>query len=219
MKKLFIVLICSLVAAWSCHIDGSYSATNVQDFVTITEGKLVNDLGVVYTVSDKASEVPELLEGQRYYLLFDILNKYYDISIIQGIHVDVLETAKATEADAQLTAHDPVVVQLNWIGGNYIDLGFKYYYDPASDCAHNVFCHYALEDGNKTKHFYLYHDGNNENPAAMDMDKLKEKLRIISIPLGNLDGIDQVCLSLDLLGVDAEGKYQVVSQTYSTSSN
>ena len=53
MKKLLIPLLCSLLAAWSCNLDSSYYAENVPDIVTVTEHRLINDNGVVYTLAEK----------------------------------------------------------------------------------------------------------------------------------------------------------------------
>ena len=76
MKKYFLLLVCCLAAAWSCKLEGTYNQSNVQDFVTLTEGQLVNDYGTVFTIKNVASDkVPvPTVEGQRYFLLFDILN-------------------------------------------------------------------------------------------------------------------------------------------------
>ena len=209
MKKLLIPLVCSLIAAWSCNVESTYRATNVQDIVTVIQNQLVNDSGVLYTISSTPKDMPELIEGNRYYMLFDILNRQFEIDIKSVINIDIINPGEDT--GEELTAHDPIIIQFNYIGKKYIDLAFTYYYDPTSNCAHDVFVHSIYE--NKQLKLRLYHDGNNENPVMMSEDLLKQKTRIISIPLGDRE-VNSVSITTDLLGTDKEGKPAIVTQTY-----
>lgn len=216
MKKLLIPLVCSLIAAWSCNLEGSYSAQNVWDIVTIQQHKLVNDSGVVYNVSSAPKDMPELEEGKRYYLVFDILNKSYEIAVQTCLPVAILVPTPADEAE-EITAHDPILVQFNYIGSKYIDLGFNYYYDDRSNFAHEVFGRYTIsvdpQDGNHILNLSLYHDGNSENPAVMDEASLKLGTRIVSIPVDAWD-FKAVTLTVDILSTNDDGKYVVESKTY-----
>ena len=209
MKKLLIPLIFSLVAAWSCNVGTTYSATNVQDIVTIVEHQLVSDGGVLYTVTAAPKDMQELQEGHRYYLLFDILNQYFDIEIKSVVPIDIITPAEDTGEEVQ--AHDPVIVQFNYIGKKYIDLAFTYYYDPTSNCAHDVFVN-ALRDKKKLQ-LTLYHDGNDENPTKMSEESLKQNTRIISIDKGDQE-LESVSLTLNLLGKDEKGNYAILTKTY-----
>lgn len=214
MKKLLIPLLCCLTFAWSCKLEGNYSAQNVWDIVTITDHQLVNDNGVRYTISRTVSKVPDLEEGGRYYMEFDILNSDYEITLRSVTPVDIV-VATSTGETGGISAHDPVIVKFNWIGPKYMDLAFNYYYDEKSNCAHNVFACYSLDidpsDNKPVLNLFLFHDGNDENPSAMSESDLKLATRIISIPLDQ-GKFDAVTLTLNILSEDNK----VESKTYST---
>lgn len=215
MKKMLFTLLCCLTAAWSCNIDGSYSAKNVQDIVTVAaDQQLVSDTGVTYYVSEVAKDAPALEEGKRYYIIFDILNINYDISISTVIPVQIV-VAEEVDDTEEITAHDPIQVVFNWIGRRYIDLGFSYYCDETSNCAHDVFARYTLTNGGSLLKLFIYHDGNDENPASMDPKLLKTESRIISIPISQWD-LSSVTLSLDILSTDRDGNYVVERKEYSS---
>ena len=111
MKKLLIPLLCSLFAAWSCHLDSSYYAENVPDIVTVTEHRLINDNGVVYTLAEKSSEnLPDLEEDKRYYIVFDILNQAFEIRLHSVIPVEIKVPEELPESTEGLGG-DPVQVQ------------------------------------------------------------------------------------------------------------
>lgn len=214
MKKLLIPLLCCLVAAWACNMEGSYSAQNVQDIVTVAKGQLVNDNGVRYTISDVYKDAPALEEGKRYYIVFDILNINYDISVRSVTPIQVIVPVPASDQE-EITAHDPIDVVFNWVGTSYLDLGYTYYYNEQSNCAHDLLVRYNLTNGDSVLNLFLYHDGNDENPAAMAEKDLKTGTRIISIPVSqwNLSGVN---LTMDVLINDGTGKYTVERQTYSS---
>ena len=215
MKKILFPLLCCMVAAWSCNLDGSYSAKNVQDIVTVaTDHQLVSDTGVKYYVTEVAKDAPALEEGKRYYIIFDILNINYDISIYTVMPVQIV-TAEEEDENEDITAHDPIQVVFNWIGRSYVDLGFSYYCDETSNCAHDVFARYTLTNGGSHLKISLYHDGNDENPASMDPKLLKKEDRIISIPISQWD-LSSVTLSLDILSTDRDGNYVVERKEYSS---
>lgn len=209
MKKLLIPLIFSLVAAWSCNVGTTYSATNVQDIVTIVEHQLVNDSGDLYTVTSAPKDMQELQEGHRYYLLFDILNQYFDIEIKSVIEVDII--TPEPDSGVPESAHDPVIFQFNYIGDKYIDLAFTYYYNPAGNYAHRTFVKSTYE--NRQLKLTMYHDGNDENPTKMSEDVLKQKTSIVSIPRGDKE-IESVSLTLTLLGKDEKGDPAIVTKTF-----
>ena len=214
MKKMLFTLLCCLVAAWSCNIDGSYNAKNVQDIITVTDQQLVSDTGVKYYPIEIAKDAPALEEGKRYYIIFDVLNINYDINITSVIPVQIV-TAQAADENETITAHDPVKIIFNWIGRSYIDLAFSYYYDVSSNSAHDVFARYSLTNGGGHLNIALYHDGNNENPAAMDEKLLKTENRIISIPIYQWN-ISSVTVSMDVLTQNGDGTYTIERKEYSS---
>ena len=214
MKRILIPLLCCLLAAWSCNVDSSFSTMNTQDMVTVSGGKLLNDNGVLYTLSQKAADTPALEEGKRYYIIFDILDKNYNVFVNTVIPAEIV-VPTAASAEESITAHDPLVVQFNWIGPKYLDLSFSYFYKEGSDCAHAIFARYSLSDDKKTLNLSVYHDGNDENPATLDEKDLKHEVRIVSIPISDWSP-SVVTLTLDVLSQNDEGKYTVERLTYST---
>ena len=96
MKKILFPLLCCLVAFWSCNMKGSYSANNVQDIVTVGDHELVSDTGVKYYVLEVPKDAPALEVGKRYYIVFDILNIDYDISVSSVIPVQIVVPTEAS---------------------------------------------------------------------------------------------------------------------------
>ena len=118
MKKLFVLLLC-LAAVWSCNMTGSYYVENCQDFVTLSDGSLVNDYSVIYNVSSVASDkviVPSV-DGRRYFLQFDIINGNYDILLKNTLDVSTLQAFPA--GGLEPVAHDPVSRFLALRGGGF----------------------------------------------------------------------------------------------------
>lgn len=225
MKKLLIPFVCCLLAAWSCNLEGSYYAENVSEIVTIESGKLVRDNGLTLTVvQESGATVSSLEEGGRYYLLFDILKQYYsesgaavnEIRLKDATPVEIIVPTPASEAE-EITACDPVLFDFNWISEKYLDMGLVIYTDPKSNCAHSLFARYSLDDTGNVLSLYLYHDGNNENPAYMDEKSLQTKRRVISIPMDRWENLQELRLTCDRLTRDGEsGSYKVARITSST---
>lgn len=212
MKKLLIPLVCGLFAICSCNLEGSYSATNVQDIVTIVEHQPMNDLGVQYTITKKAQDTPELTEGNRYFMLFDILNRQYEISVKSASPVEILP-AQAVDPAEEIKGHDPIQIYFNWIGSRYMDLAIGYYFDEKSNYARTFQARYSLDEAS-TLNVFLYLDGNNENPASMDENNLKQNTHFVSIPISDWD-FKAVTLTVDILTSTSEG-YVIEQKTYST---
>lgn len=212
MKKLLIPLVCGLFAICSCNLEGSYSATNVQDIVTIVEHQPMNDLGVQYTITKKAQDTPELTEGNRYFMLFDILNRQYEISVKSASPVEILP-AQAVDPAEEIKGHDPIQIYFNWIGSRYMDLAIGYYFDEKSNYARTFQARYSLDEAS-TLNVFLYLDGNNENPASMDENNLKQNTHFISIPISDWD-FKAVTLTVDILTSTSEG-YVIEQKTYPT---
>lgn len=213
MKRVFLTLLCCL-AAWSCNMEGSFSAKNAWDFVTVAQGKLVSDTGAVYTVSDVPKDAPALEEGKRYYVVFDILNINYEVSITSVTPIRIVVPTLESPQE-EITAHDPVEVLSNWIGPNYIDIMLSYYYDEKSSFEHDIFGRYTISNGDTILSLSLYHDGNDENPSAMDEKLLKKENAIISIPVSQWELVSAT-ISLDILTQGTDGSYKVERKTFSS---
>ncbi|MBR3990142.1 MAG: hypothetical protein IKI85_06310 [Bacteroidales bacterium] len=215
MKKLLIPLLCSLFAAWSCHLDSSYYAENVPDIVTVTEHRLINDNGVVYTLAEKSSEnLPDLEEDKRYYIVFDILNQAFQIRLHSVIPVEIKVPEELPENTEGLGG-DPIQVQFAQYGRRYMDLGINCYFAAGSDYARQLKFYYTLENADSQLNIHLYNDGNNENPAKMDEKDLKIQSHIISIPMAKWESITEVNLSCDVLTKDATtGEFTITRRNY-----
>lgn len=218
MRKLIVLLLC-LAAVCSCNLKGSYYVENCQDFVTREEGRLVNDYGVIYNVSDVASDqvmVPSV-DGLRYFLTFDILNADYDIRLKNKIDVTTLQAIPAT--DPAPTAHDPVSIVLYSISPTWLNLGIRYYKGKESNFIHGFTAQYVHEPATDEITITLYHNGNDENPASADQESLEQVTQLFSIPLGFVGwtpaGVNLTC---HVLQKKSDGTYEVKQMTY-TSNN
>lgn len=215
MKKLFIPLICSLIAAWSCNMEGTYYAENMQDIVTILEHKLVNESGVVYNVTEKGNSLLEMEEGERYFIVFDILNRNLDIRLTNVLPVSIKSAAPVPTEE--ITAHDPVSLLFSSIGPKYMDLGFNYQCAKNSNYAHTLTFYYTLNNADSQLNLFLYHDGNDENLSKMSAKDLETRTSIISIPISQWQNVKEVTLTCDILAQDAStGAYSVVRHTFGT---
>lgn len=216
MKKLLIPFICCLVAAWSCKMEGSFYASNVQEFVTYQDGYLVNDNGVHYTLLPKqeGTDLIPLQEDQRYFALFDIENKNYQITLKDVQPVQIIMPSEYSEGD-EITAHDPVLYRLNQVG-KYWDMIIGYYKATNSTYNHQLSFYYKLEDSDSKLHLYVFHDGNDENPSKMEEKDLTYENKFISIPLtGAFKDVLQYEYTCDVLVKDiTAGKYKVERRTF-----
>lgn len=218
MKKLFALLL-FLVAAWSCHMDGSYYVQNCQDFVTLSEGTLMNDYGVVYSISQVASDkvtVPTV-SGKRYFLYFDILNANREILLKGTTDVNVLQALPVT--DPAPAYHDPIALAFSSISPYYLNLQIAYYQVKGSDFYHRFCVQYAKDEETGMLVFNFYHDGNDENPASVaDAETLEQVTRILSIPITGYgwtpSGLLFNCHVLQKKADDSG--YEVVQNTYSS---
>ena len=215
MKK-YILLLCCLAAAWSCKLEGTYTQSNVQEFVTLSEGLLVNDYGTQFHISQVASDqvpVPNV-EGKRYFLLFDILNANLDILLKKSTEVTTLSAAPAGEITPAF--HDPVSVAFYNISPAYLNLGITYYRLKGSYYAHRFVVEYKKEQGTNYISYILYHDGDDENPASVDDENsLEQASQLLSIPLKQADWTPEgVNLTCHVLQKNEEGTYEIEQVTY-----
>lgn len=218
MRKFIVLLLC-LTAFWSCKINGSYYVENCKDIVTLDEGSLINDYGVIYNLSDVASDkvVIPTVSGRRYYIVFDIMNANYDIRLKNTIDISNLQALP--ETDPAPTAHDPVSIVLYHISPNWLDLGFQYYKGKESTYIHGFNAQYVHEPGTDEITFTFYHSGNDENPASVSEEALEQVTQLFSIPLTGYGwtptGVNITC---HILQKTSDGTYEVKQITY-TSNN
>lgn len=216
MKKLLIPVLCCLVATWSCGFESSYYVENAQDIVTILEHQLVNDNGVVYTLSEKAvASLPDLEEDKRYYIVFDILNQQYQIRLRNAIEAHIVTPEELPEQTEGLGS-DPISFQFAQMGRKHLDMGINYYFAAGSDYAHQIKFYCTLENAGSQMNIHIYHDGNNENPTTLAEKDIKMDSRIISIPVSEWKTVNEVNIYCDVLAKDpATGEQKITRRMYS----
>lgn len=215
MKKLLIPLLCSLVAAWSCDFKSTYYVENAPDIVNVIDSRLINDQGVVYTITDKATtNLPNLEDGKRYYIVFDILNQQFDILLRNVTPVSIITPAILPDETEGLGS-DPIKIQFAQGNRSYIDLGIAYPVAAGSNYARQLKFYYTLENADSQLNIHIFYDGNNENPTKMEEKDLKSEFSVFSIPISQWTKIQEVNISCDVLATDySTGKYTIVHRTY-----
>lgn len=216
MKKLLIPLLCSLVAAWSCNFENSYYVENAHDIVTVDESqRLINDNGVVYTISENTSNLPALKEESRYYISFDILNQQFQIRLRSANPVDIC-TLEQLPAETEGLGQDPVNPLFSQASRYYLDLGISYYVASGSDYAHQIKFYYTLDNAESQLNIHVYHDGNGESPVSMEEKDLKLESKVISMPISQwVKTVNEIVIHFDVLVKDSTtGKYVTARREY-----
>lgn len=216
MKKLLIPLLCSLVAAWSCDFKNTYHVENAQDIVNVTNSRIINDFGVEYTLTDKAStQLPSLEEGKRYYIVFDVLNQQLEIVLRNVLPVSVVSPADLPD-ETETLGSDPIKIQFGQANRSYVDFGISYPVAVGSNYARQIRIYYTLENADSQLNIHIFYDGNHENPVTMDDKDLKAESGVFSIPISQWKDVQEVNITCDVLATDFNtGKDTVVRRTYS----
>ena len=184
MKKILLPLVCCLMAT-SCLKDNTIYIENYSDFATSVEGKLVTDKNIRLTVvENKTDSEAWKTEGERFFIVCDILNRNLETRLKSLLHVDIEEALPYTEDENE--PDDPVEVMDQSVSGGYINLALEYFANPSSNAAHVLSCYYEANAAQDEFTFYVLHEGNDENPACMDEKKLERQSALVSIPLWNL---------------------------------
>ena len=207
MKKL-VLLAGILFAAVSCKMESTFYMENVASLANVSEGILYSDEGVVFNVTENASKKQDyLVEGARYYMVFDILDREMDIRI-RDLQ-DVVIYPSQSQGLIPLYK-DPVVLRQASISGGYLNLVIAYYKSKASKYEHKM--HFRHVKDGKILKFTLYHDGNNENPSVMDSEELETAVTYYSVPLSGFE-FSGMELTYSTLSYDSEDKATVISTT------
>ncbi len=213
MKKFLLLLAFCLgmAAASSCVKESTFVYNNYMDFVVSHEGTLVSDIGVIFrVVENKTGSEAWRQEGSRFYILCDIQNREMDIILKNVLEVRQLEASPLGEMEKEYA--DPIIVNDSSVSGLYFNIFYTYYYNPASNYAHNTQVWWDSRDNQLN--LYLYHDGNGENPAEMDADLLKEKQDVLSIPLTEIRKNGEFSrLSVTVYELSSDSK-EVTKNTY-----
>lgn len=215
MKKYILSLALCLLAATSCFKETTFEVYNYADFVTSLSGKLLSDYGDVYTVTSNATDSEEWkIEGKRFYIICDILNRALAIKLKEITNVTVAQLSPLSEEDVW---DDPVIVNDHCISGGYLNIVMSYFYDKSSRYLHQLYFRSEYDDVEDHLTIHIFHDGNHANPAYMSTDELDKKQVVYSVPLTSFikeDSRLSLSVSLHELEKDADGKEVVKKNTY-----
>lgn len=210
MKKYLLPLMLACLAAGSCNLNGTYYIENADDFVTTRDSKLVNDYGATYTVTEDSSSKKWKEEGLRSYIVFDIKDRDYNITLKSVTPATISEPVLKDLPNDD--PHDPISPVKAFVSGGYLNMVFNYYIEKGSDFLHTISLLYEKPESGIMK-LYLMHDGNNENPAYMDEDKLETVSKTYSFPLKelvkNTSGVTSLALTIDSLIAKSDEGYEV----------
>ena len=185
MRKYILPLLVCALAASACGLKDDFTAQNLTDLVTVQDNHaLVNDYGVPYYVTSDLTDGNYAL-GDRLLILFDVLNRNYDITLKTYLKSTILKPVPV-ENDEPSDIEDPVIIQASSISGGYVNLQFSYYRKKDSNYAHRIFMEYRDDTRSNFLNLFLLHDGNGENPSNFSTDQLEEVYALYSFPIYDL---------------------------------
>lgn len=191
----------------SCKFESTFTMTNVRLMVTCTDGILVSDYGDKYRVTQDAVGLDAWnVEDNRYYAIFDILNKEYDIYLKEIFNSNITE-ATPYSVEEELP-DDPVQIEVGGFSGSYYNIGLLFYRVKNSNHAHPITFRYETELG--TLKLYVVHDGNAEDTRTHEKSDLETDFRVFSIPISSLGEFS----SAELIVNELNSSNEVVKITY-----
>lgn len=215
MKKILLPLVCCLLAT-SCMKESTFYMENFSDFASYYQGKLVTDNAYQFTVTENKTESDAWkVEGQRLFIVCDILNRNLEIRLKSFFAVDVEEALPYTEDENE--PDDPVEVLDHSLSGGHINLVLEYFTNPTSNTEHVISFFYKTNEARDEFTLYVLHDGNHENPAFMDEKKLEKASEVVSVPVWELlkrNTPIKFSLCLYQLKKAQDGTYSVEQNTY-----
>lgn len=210
MKKLLLLFALFPLLLVSCIKEDTYYVENYPDVVTVYEGKFINNSGASFTVKENETQVSSFTEGQRYYIVCDILDRELNIRLKEIDRMMPLETT-AVPAEITEMPEDPIVFRANLLTPYTLDLVFEIYKAKGSTHPHQIQCQYEKGADDILK-LYLYHDGNNEHPGSMSADLLETETRFYTIDLRQFS-CKGLSLTYNILVKNAKGEYVIEKHT------
>jgi len=210
MRKHLALLLAVCLAAFSCNPQGTYYVENANEFVTTHGGKLYNDSGAEFTVTQDASGQNWSTEGLRSYIVFDVQDRDYNI-ILKALYPALLPEGVQKDTPDEVEPLDPVSVEKCFVSGGFLNMTLYSYRNPASDFAHTLSMLYEVDKSGVMK-LYLRHNGNNENPVHVPQENLVTDFHALSFQLQELVKslhVNRINLYVDVLKTGAEGAYEV----------
>ena len=212
MKKWILALV-ALVVAVGCMEESTFTATNYSDFAVFSQGLFLTDSGYSFKVTENASGTTGWeVEGKRFHLLCDILNRDLDIRL-KNLNPVTIKDALPYQED-QPEPDDPVAISAS-LGSGYLNMIIVYSYNPSSNYSHKVDVYWEARGSNLN--LYLLHDGNHENSVYMDSSSLKQETLFYSIPLTEILAtatFDTISLTLYEIEDLSSGESKIARNTY-----
>lgn len=224
MKKYLIALLSLVFAVSSCEFKDVFYLTNTSDMVTVSEGQIVNDYGYAYAITQDNTDKGWNEEGARHYIVFDVLNRQYDIALKQYLKATISHPVNGVplpEEGGALGA-DPVEVINNRISGGYLNLVLKYYRMPSSEHVHRMSLRYIDHADSNMLELRLIHDGNGENPAQRSSSDLVQDACVYCFPLEGMapkGSSRTLMLTIDYLNTTSDGKSEIKQASFSLVNN
>ena len=209
MKKFIPLLVFSLLLA-SCNIDDTYTQTNVQDMVNVTNGQLYDDAGyLLNVVDDQVGAANWKVEGARYLAQFDILNRNLDIALKKMMRANVVS---ATPYSAEeVLPQDPAQLFIHGASGGFMNLGFTYARSKTVQSPYSFTFRYELKNGMLT--IYAFFEGLDLSQLQDGDDELTTESQLFSIPITELGEVYNVTLVMYCVVEGAGQKYTVEKTT------
>ncbi|MBO4341256.1 MAG: hypothetical protein J5835_07505 [Bacteroidales bacterium] len=209
MKKFILTALSAVLLLSSCIVlndQDTYSITNLSDFVTVQGESLITDYGTVLTVREDKTDKAWKNDGGRLYALFDVIDRQLSIRLKSYTPVMVQAIDPAYKPGEDELPGDPVEIALcGFSAKGYLNLIIGYYSKKDTECPHNVKLGYIESEDKAKLTFCLYHDGEGENPTAIDATLLEHKYRAMSFPIDEIIPSGEtrnVYFQADFLGED-----------------
>lgn len=208
MKKLVLALVC-LATLCACQMEDVFVITNCSNFVSVIDGKMTDDSGGVATITE--SDVQESTwnkEGARWYVIYDVLNRNYDLKLKSVEPCTVVDSELLPE---EVQPGGPIVPGENYLSAKYFNLRIAQYRKKGSDYPYSAKLYYTVKSGAQLQ-FRIVCDDNGENPVNMDESLLEQQIFSYSFSMdGIIDPEKQYTVEViwDALSKDSDGKYVI----------
>lgn len=217
MRKAWILLLGLVMGLTSCHFEDVFTATNLRAFVTVKEGTLVDDTGGSCSIVQDGTDGAWKTEDARLYILYDILNRNWDIALKGYLTCIIQNTEPAPVVEegeeVQEVQLDPIIPVDHSFGGGYFNFVLDYYLLPGAETPHDMHLYAGKNGAEDALMLRLIHEGNGENPAAMSIDQLKTARRAYCFPISTT--LSNIYLTLPILYRNENDEYIVQEMTYS----
>lgn len=215
MKK-FLLLLSALALFTSCRMDDVFTISGLQCFVSVIDGKLTGDDGGVGNFTE--SQVPTSdwkIEGARWFINYDVLNRNYDLRLNSVERCQVV-APQALEAGAEVTPGGPVVRGENSLNAKFFSFRLFVFHKKGSAHVTTAQMFYTLNPESNHVDVRLVADDNGENPLHENTADLEQRWEAFSFPMeGLLDASKKYTVSVTYDGLEkgTSGDYVLVQRT------